>query len=181
MSESIVNFICNRPWLSVFGSILLLIVLGSGLTVLKADFSHRGFFEAQDPLILQYNEFEKQFGNDDTLAIVVHNPDGIFRRESVELLVDFTDKVWTAKHIQRVDSLANFNWTHSQNDELVVEPFFSTDQRWTPTFLAKRKEIALSDPVLPNYLISKDARSAMILRVSRERVSREQIHVKRFK
>ena len=70
--------------------------------------------------------------------------------------------MWRVPNVIRVDSLANFNWVHAEEEDLLVEPLLPDDEELTPEFLAARKKIALAHETLPNYLVNKDATVALL-------------------
>ena len=65
--------------------------IAAGLPRLKANFTHTAFFKGNDPALLRFEAFERRFGNDDAVVVVVHSPSGIFDVESATLLRELTD------------------------------------------------------------------------------------------
>ena len=134
---------------------LIICLLLPGLTKLDKDFGYRIWFAEDDPNIPRnFDRFERRFGNDDNAVIVMHSASGVFDYESASTLIDLTEKLWQIKDVIRVDSLANFNWTHAEDDDLIVEPILPDDERLDDSFLRERKRIALSHETLPGYLVS---------------------------
>ena len=125
-------------------------------------FTHTGFFYADDPKLLAFEKFERQFGNDDSLIIVVHSPSGIFDKDSIELLSELTEGMWLLPDIIRVNSLTNFSWVHAEGDDILVEPLIPEDEPLTPELLEARRKIALDHETIPNYLISLDGKTALL-------------------
>ena len=123
------------------------------MTQLHADFTHKGFFWADDPKLLRLDAFERRFGNDDMVVLAVQSPSGIFDLETAALVQELTRKMWQVPEVIRVESIANFNWVHSQDDDIVIEPLLP--EALTPEILAQRKQVALSHETLPNYLIDQ--------------------------
>ena len=78
------------------------------------------------------------------------------------MLQKLTEEMWLVPEVIRVDSLANFNWVHAEGDELIVEPLLPDDQPLTPEILAARKNVALTHETIPDYLVSKDSKTALI-------------------
>jgi len=155
------TFIVENPLKNMLWSFLLIALLAPGLANFSEDYNVRTWFRESDPNIKQLDKFEKQFGNDENLVLVVHSPSGIFDRESIEILREVTEKTWQVHQVLRVDSLINYNYTYAEEDDIIVEPFLEEGEL-TGEFLASKKETALSDKVMPGYLISKDGKSAMI-------------------
>ena len=162
VARTFVSFIKNRPFIAILLSVLMAGIFAPGIAKLSPNFTYRGFFYPEDSLLLAFDQFERQFGNDDSIVLAVHSSSGIFDKESAELIQKLTEEMWKIPEVIRVDSIANYNWVHAEGDELIVEPFLPDDQPLSKNILDHRKEIALKHEVLPRYLISEDARTAMI-------------------
>ncbi|MEZ4272282.1 MAG: MMPL family transporter [Myxococcota bacterium] len=161
-TRAVVGFIRKRPWLTLLLGIGFVALLSPGLGRLKADFTHRGFFRETDPQLKRFEAFERRFGNDDVAVVAMHSPSGIFDVESATVLRQLTEKMWQIPEVIRVESLANFQWVHAEGDEIIVESFLPEEGRISQEFLDGRKTIALRHETLPNYLISSDARTALV-------------------
>ena len=162
IARRFVSFIKARPVFSLYLSCMLVLALFPGLGGMQANFTYRGFFHADDPLILDFDKFERQFGNDSSVVLAVHSPSGIFDVETTELLKTLTEEMWTVPEVIRVDSLTNYNWVHADGDELIVEPFIPDDIPLSAKLLKARKKTALKHEILPRYLVSEDAKTSMI-------------------
>lgn len=167
VTTKIATFLLDHPGKAIMAAVLIVIALLPGLTKLEFDYTHRGYFKPDNELILTFDEFEKTFSGDDRVALIIHSEDGIFDVESANFTQMMTDELWQIKDIVRVDSLANYNYTRSFEDDVLVDPFFLPEdeesEELTQEFLDQRKEIALKDEIIPGYLLSKDAKTTMIL------------------
>lgn len=157
-----VDFVEHRKFVAMLLGVLLLGALASGMPKLRADFTHRGFFFDDDPMLMAFDRFERRFGNDDAIVVAMHSPSGVFDEDSSKLLIELTEKMWLVPEVIRVDSLTNFNWVHADGDELIVEPLVPDDLPLTPELLAERKKVALTHETIPNYLVSADGKTAMV-------------------
>jgi predicted RND superfamily exporter protein len=155
-----IDLIARRPVVSIILGFLLAVGSIAGAPRIHADFTHRGFFYDDDPLLKQFDAFERRFGNDDSVIVAMHSPSGIFDLESAALLRELTEKMWQVPEVIRVDSLSNYNWVHAHEDEILVEPLLPDEL--TPAVLEERKKVALSHEVIPGYLVSKDANTALL-------------------
>ena len=61
---------------------------------IEMDFGDRLWFQKDDPNILELDDFEKTFGNDEAAALVVHFKDNVFKKENMEILKDLTERMW---------------------------------------------------------------------------------------
>lgn len=160
--ERFVDFVVDHPWKTLLIGLALFMACAPGGAHIAPDFSYRVWFNDDDPLIVEFDTFERRFGNDDRAIIIVHSPSGVFDEESAQLLIDLTQAMWRAPDVIRVDSLANFNWVHAEEDELIVEPLIPDDLELTAELLAERKKAALSHETLPDYMVSRDGTVAML-------------------
>ncbi|MEC8050136.1 MAG: MMPL family transporter [Myxococcota bacterium] len=162
IGRKLVDFMESKPLLVLALGLVGVFALTPGLKKITADFTHTGFFYDDDPMLEEFNAFERQFGNDDSVILAVHSPDGIFDVESAELLLEVTEKMWLLPDIIRVTSLANYSWVHAEGDDILVDPFLPDDIPLTQELLDERKAIALSHEVIPDYLVNKSADTAML-------------------
>lgn len=162
VARRFVGFIRTRPAVALLLGLALVGALVPGLGGLKPNFTYRGFFYPTDPLLTSFDAFERQFGNDDSVILVVHSPDGIFDATSAEHVVAITEELWKVPEVIRVDSISNYNWVHADGDELIVEPFIPKDEALSSELLDTRRAVALDHEVIPKYLLSEDAKTAMI-------------------
>ncbi len=162
LAEEVVRFIEKKSKISLILGLLCFFSLVPFLVKTKTDFSYTGFFYDDDPMIKDFNNFQKKFGNDDSVVIAINSPSGIFDQDSIKLLQEMTRKMWLLPEVIRVDSLTNYNWVHAEGDDIIVEPLIPEEESFNPSFLKERKEIALGHEILPDYLISRDGKTAML-------------------
>lgn len=158
----LMTFPIQRPWTSLLMSLLLLGLLIPGLGTMGADFTYRIWFNSDDPQLQRFESFERRFGSDDNVVVVVHSPSGIFDEDSVSLLHNLTAELWQVPGIIRVDSLTNYAWTHAVGDEIVVEPLLGDPGELGLSEITKRGRVAVNHEVLPHYLLSPDGKTALI-------------------
>ncbi|WP_372655063.1 RND family transporter, partial [Halobacteriovorax sp.] len=154
-SKKITQHIIKSPWVAITLGIAILFSLLPGLTKVESDFSYRIWFRDSEPLIKRYDNFQAKFGNDDLINIIVHSPDGVFDKSSIDLIHRLTEEVWKVTDVISVDSITNYQWTSADEDELIIEDFIlpnlSEDE------LLAKKQLALKDKTLPDYLINREA------------------------
>ena len=162
IAARLVDFIERKSLLSIFFGLLILLLSLPGYLFLTVDFSYKGFFYDNDPMIKDFNSFERQFGNDDSIVMAIHSPSGIFDKESLKIVQELTEKAWLLPEVIRVDSLSNYNWVHAEGDDILIEPLIPEGEDFKQSYMDDRKKIALNHEVLPDYLISKDAKTTLI-------------------
>ncbi len=143
---------------------LIILALSAGLTQFSTKNDVRIWFEESDPKLDTLNYLEKTFGNDETLVIAVELKEGVkgnlFEPKHMKTIQSITESAWQIPQVIRVESLANYNYVTSENDEIIVEPFIG--DRFEKSFLQERKLIASNDPVIKGYLIDEKAKLALI-------------------
>ena len=162
-----IDFIVHHPVKSIIFSLLLVAIFALGLGKLSTDFTYRAFFAADNPLRIQVEEFEKKFSNDDSVVLMVRSESGIFDQSSAELINLLTKEMWKVPDIVRVDSIGNYRWVHAADDEIVVEPLLPDETPYSDSLLQERKAIADKDEIIPDYLLSKDGKTTMIVGYAR--------------
>lgn len=158
----IATLVVEKPKRVLLAGILFFLVLSPGVGRVYQNIKYYIWFEPGDHRIELLDEFEQKFGNDLASVVIVHSPSGIFDKESAELLIELTDRMWKVAETVRVESLSNFSWVHAEGDELIVESLIPDDRELTPALLAERKKAALSHEQLPGFLVSKDGKTAAI-------------------
>ncbi len=162
IARRFLDFVIERPKTALFCSLILLGIIVPGAARVKADFSYRVWFHQGDPDLVKFDAFERRFGNDESSVVVMHSPSGIFDKDSATLLNELTEKLWQVPDTIRVDSLANYNWVHAEDDDILVDRFIPLDEDLSWELLASRRETALAHPVLPGYLISRDTKTTAL-------------------
>lgn len=146
-------------------SIIIVAVAATGTQQLTFDGSTRAFFGPDHPQLLDYERLEDLYGRVDSVILMVSAKEGdMFTPERLALLEQLTESVWEMPHALRVDSLSNFQYSHAESDELVVENLIEGAIDYDTTQLALVRKRALGDSALINRLITPNGRhSALVL------------------
>jgi predicted RND superfamily exporter protein len=158
----IADLVVEHPRRALLVGFLVFAVLAPGVGRVYQNIKYYIWFPHGDPKIELLDKFEERFGSDLASLVVVHSPSGIFDKESAQLITELTQKMWKVSETIRVESLANFPWVHAKGDDLIVEDLIPHDRELTPELLAERRKVALAHEQLPGFLISKDAKTAVI-------------------
>ena len=136
--------------------------LASQLPKITFDTSSEGFLHEQDPTLLRYNDFRRQFGRDEFIIIAVEPPqvfDLGFLARLKQLHEDLEAEV---PHVYEITSLINARNTRGEGDRLVVDDLL---EEWpqTEADLAAVRERVMSNPLYINRLISEDGRVTTVV------------------
>ncbi|PCI27560.1 hypothetical protein COB52_04655, partial [Candidatus Kaiserbacteria bacterium] len=160
MRKTFLKFIVTRPGLAFAATTLICAVLASAILFnYKTDFSPKVWFEKDYPELQTYEQFEVEFGNDDSIILAVHNSQGLLNSRSLSLIREITERFWKLNDVIRVDSVTNYQWAHSTDNEIVIEPLFSEMKN---DVVLERRQVALSDAGIQGYLLNRTARTALI-------------------
>jgi len=79
----------------------------------------------------------------------------VFNPIVLQAIQQLTEKAWQLPFASRVDSITNFQHTHSEEDDLIVADLVTDLASLTKMQIQSIKNIALHEPLLVNRLISK--------------------------
>jgi len=160
-----VDFLQKFRWFIVIGVPILVLALASNLKNMEIDGSYRIWFGEDSKILTDYDNFRKTFGNDDGVTFVFQDKEGIFNKKALASIDRITQELWRTKYIARVDSLTNYQYVYANPedpDDIIVEDFIQEIETATPEYLAERKVIATSDPLVVNAFVSADGTTTMI-------------------
>ncbi|MBN4079291.1 MMPL family transporter [Beggiatoa alba] len=152
------QWITRHPWLVIFASILLVMAAASGGKHLAFKTDYRVFFSADNPQLLTFEALEAVYTKTDNVMFILAPQDGnAFGTETLEAIKTLTDKAWHTPYSIRVDSMANFQHTEAEGDDLRVMDLVAEELTLTEQSQGKIRRIALSEPILLNRIISDRA------------------------
>ncbi len=161
-----IDFLYTFRWLIVFLVPILVAILASSLKHLEIDGSYRIWFEKDSKILTDYDTFRDEFSNDDGISIVFRDENGIFNKKALGSIRRMTQALWEMPHIDRVDSITNYQHVHSdanKPDDVLVDDFIMDDLDASDmSYLNNRKEVATSDSIIRDSFISKDGKTTMI-------------------
>ena len=133
---------------------------------MEIDGSYRIWFEKDSKILKDYDKFREEFSNDDGVTIVFRDENGIFNKKALGSIQRITEALWEMPHIDRVDSITNYQHVHAEADkpdDVLVDDFIVEDlSEATPVYLKNRKEVATSDSIIRDSFISADGKTTMI-------------------
>ncbi|MAW07274.1 MAG: hypothetical protein CME61_03215, partial [Halobacteriovoraceae bacterium] len=159
--NNFVEYILKNPKGTFCLFILLNIIFCPGLLNVKTDFTYKSWYSTKDPKVLEFQEFEKTFGNDDMALVVVHDEKGILTHENLDLIERMSDELWKVDEVLRVDTLNNFIHMESVGDDLNISPLVEEGYGLDVDLKELKRKIG-TEPVLENFLISKDKKTTII-------------------
>ena len=164
--KNYIDFLHKFRWAIAFIVPLLVMMLALNLKHLEIDGSYRIWFEEDSKILTEYDKFRDEFSNDDGIVIVFQDKEGVFNKKALSSIQRLTAALWELPHIDRVDSITNYQHVHSEADkpdDVIVDDFIVEDlSQVTPAYLQNRKEVATHDSIITDSFISKDGTTTML-------------------
>ena len=150
-------------YLSIGLVLIAVCLLATGLTKLTFNPDLETYFPEGHPAVIRYNEIDDMFIPTDNLIIAVHSNEGtLFNGDSLKVIEELTKKSWTIPYSVRVDSLTNYSYVKSVNDDLIVEPFIEEAEKKSIEFFKKRENLVAGEDIIYKSLISEDKKTSVV-------------------
>ena len=163
MIQSFAKLIVRQRWLFLLLPLVLVSAAGAGLSKLKLSSDLEVFFAPDDPELTAYNSIRNTYSRDDNLFLVLVPPqDTVFSSDGLALLQRITEDAWRFPYALRVDSIANFQHTEADADDLKVQALVNQAEGLTPAQIDRIRSIATSEPLLLHRLITETGNVAAI-------------------
>lgn len=156
------HFIFGYRWIVLFLCLIITGLFATQLSEIEIDLSTESYLHQNDPILLGYNEFKKQFGRDEFIIVAIE-PFEIFSQDFLSRLKLFhEDLEKEVPHLEEIKSLINARNTHGDRDRFIVEDLL---RNWPKDEAAMKtlKKRVQSNPLFINSLISEDGRVTAIL------------------
>ena len=140
------HFLIRHPFWVIIASLLLTIMFSLGASKLSFSNSYRIFFSDENPELNAFDDFLDIYSKNDLALIVIQSPTGkALEKEYAETIEWATEEAWRTPFATRVDSIANFQYSYSEEDDLIVENLveFAEDLSQAAAALARRASLAL--------------------------------------
>lgn len=152
-----VDKVIHHRWKTVILSLLIVFVFAAGVPSLQVSNNYRVFFSDENPDLLTFNEFEKTYTKNDNFLFVFKPKSGVIDQPYiVEVVEAFTERAWSIPYSIRVDSITNFQHTHAQEDNLIVEDLIENASQLSQNEITQRIDIAMKEPLLAGRLVAYD-------------------------
>ena len=163
MKQAWLTAIIHRPWLTLIVSLLLVMATGYGAQNLVFKGDYKIFFEKNNPQLQAFEKIQDEFNETSfaTIMIAPHSKD-VFDKETLELIFQMTEKAWQIPYSTRVDSIANYQHTMAEDDDLLVEALIYEDTELDDERRAFIRDVVMNEPNLYNRMVSKAADVAII-------------------
>jgi len=152
-----INFLDRHKVKLIVLTTLLVALFSISLKDLAYEGNYRIWFDKESNIIKDYDNFRSTFSGDDTFVVAFEDEKGIFNPKAIDTILQLTDEFQKFDGVQKVNSLTNYQYISSENDDIFVEDFIHDTKE-----LESKKSLALKDNLIVNQLISKDGKTAII-------------------
>jgi len=178
------NWIVLRRWYVIVGTILAVVLASCGILFLDFAANYRIFFDADDPQLLALEQLENTYGKSENVAfLIVPNDRDATSETALTATLWLTDKAWQIPYSRRVDSLANFQHTTAEEDDLYVRDLIDPQELHDAEAQTQIREIALSDPRIAGSILALDGEVSVVnatVELSEENQLQEIAEITRF-
>ena len=138
---------------------LMVTLLSVSLKDLAFEGSYRIWFDPSSKIIKDYDRFRSTFSGDDNFIFAFEDREGIFREKPIGTILELTQKFKMLDGVEKVNSITNYQYVHSKDDNIMVDDFISSAK----DDLSAKKQIAIHDKLILHQLINDDATATMIV------------------
>ncbi|MCP3677747.1 MAG: MMPL family transporter [Deltaproteobacteria bacterium] len=151
-------WVITYRWLIIVGTLLIVVVAGSGGRHLTFSNDYRYFFSKENPQLNAFEALQDTYSKNDNVLFAIAPKNGkVFTRETLAIIEELTEASWQVPYSIRVDSITNFQHTRAEEDDLIVEDLVQDAATLKDDDLAAIQTIALNEPLLAHRLISPSA------------------------
>ena len=144
-------------WPVIVLTLILVAAAAAGSVFLRLSTDYRIFFNEDNPELLALESLETTYSKTDNILFMIVPDDGDATSvQALETAVWLTDRAWQTPYSTRVDSIANFQHTTANGDDLVVSNLVDPATLGDTEQRARTRTIALTDPRLVGSLVSQD-------------------------
>ena len=142
-------------WLVILTTLFFVAVASSGIALLEFSANYRIFFDEDNPQLLALEALENTYGKNENIAFLVVPDDGDATSQSaLSAAVWLTEAAWQTPYSRRVDSLANFQYTTADGDDLYVRDLVDPQELTRAEARSRIRAVALSDPRIASSILA---------------------------
>ncbi len=142
-------------WLVILATLIVVAAASGGIALFEFSANYRIFFDDDNPQLLALEKLENTYGKNENIVFLVVPEDGDATSEkALSAAVWLTKAAWNTPYSRRVDSLANFQYTTAEGDELYVRDLVDPQQISEAETRSQIRDIALSDPRIAGSILA---------------------------
>ena len=143
--------------LVILATLVLVAAASSGIAFLEFSANYRIFFDEDNPQLLALEALENTYGKNENVVFLIVPDDGDATSQSaLSAAVWLTDAAWHTPFSRRVDSLANFQHTTADGDDLYVRDLVDPQALARDETRSRIRSIASSDPRIAGSILARN-------------------------
>ena len=144
-------------WPVILATLFLVAVASAGIARLEFSANYRIFFDDDNPELLALEALENTYGKNENIAFLIVPDDGDATSEiALSAAVWLTEAAWQAPYSRRVDSLANFQYTTAEGDDLYVRDLVDREELTRAEARSRIRAVASSDPRIAGSILARN-------------------------
>ena len=148
--------VLSARWLVIAITLIVVAAASSGIALIQFSGNYRIFFDDDNPQLLALEALENTYGKNENLVFLIVPDDGDATSQSaLSAAVWLTEAAWKTPYSRRVDSLANFQHTTADGDDLYVRDLVDPQQLDRTEARALIRSIASTDPRIAGSILSR--------------------------
>ena len=149
------RWVVAHRWWVIAACLVTAFLTASGMRHLSFERDNRIFIGEQNPQLQALETLENTYNKNYNVLFMLAPRDGaVFTRQTLAAVQALTEASWQAPYSSRVDSITNFQYSHAEQDDLIVEDLVSDAVNLSDAELQRIERIALTEPTLVDRLIA---------------------------
>ncbi len=149
------DWVVRHRWWIILLTVPAIGLAAWGIRHLHINNDTRVFFGEQNPQYQALKALEHTFSNEQNVLFIVAPKDGnVFTRQTWTAITELTDAGWQVPYSSRVNSVANYQYTRGEGDDLIVEALVSDPETMSDDQFETAREVTLAQQTILNRLIS---------------------------
>ena len=176
--ERLFNWVTSHHKLVLIISAVVLMSAAAFIPTLTKDTRFDAFLPEDDEVLLYRNQLKETFGLKDPMVIAIVNENGIFNKQSLELVHEISEKLKSVPGVDpdQIRSLSTENNIVGTEEGIKVDPFFEIEELTDKK--AQEVKAAIADfELYKGSLVSKDYTTTLIVAEMLDTYDRKQHEV----
>ena len=149
----------NKSRYLVLFTICVTLFCALGLKDMDLASDYKIFFDENYTGLQVLEQIEQRYTATDNVFIMITPKTGdIYNPETLSLVFDLVEKLWTLPYVSRVDGLTNFPYSQAVEDDITIEEFVYEKDQLTVEHITYIKQAAQGERDLLGSLITHDGK-----------------------
>lgn len=157
MIEQFAKSMVKWRWPVVILTLVMVFLAAGGLQRLGFQTNYRVFFAEGNPQLEAFDTLQNTYTKSDNVLFMLIPKDGdVFDKETLSMVYELTVDGWQLPFSTRVDSIANYQHTVAEEDDLLVEDLILDPQTLSPDRIEYIKNVVINEPQLRQRMIAPE-------------------------